>query len=198
MRIIYIRTAKGMPSEAAQMAAIVAASGATEGEQRDAWVDRTSRGKAPRMDERRHMLGALREGDEVWIARAGVLGTSEADIIDYLAQLTEMGAVLCVASTGTRCRWSPDLVAALAFVKEAAADERGAALAKARAAIRRRPGNPSKEDAQWQAARVLWADPALTAREVSERTTIAIRHLYRRLGPRGTAPFTGGKKERRK
>lgn len=35
MRIIYIRTAKGMPSEAAQMAAIVAACGATEDEQRD-------------------------------------------------------------------------------------------------------------------------------------------------------------------
>lgn len=180
------------------MAAIVAASGATEDEQRDAWVDRTSRGKAPRMDERRHMLGALREGDEVWIARAGVLGTSQDDIIDYLAKLTEMGAVLCVASSGTRCRWSPDLVAALAFVKEAAADERGAALAKARAAIKRRLGNPSITAAQWQAARVLWADPELTAEDVAARTGITVRHLYRFFGARGTAPFTGGPRKRGK
>jgi len=197
VRLIYIRTAKGLPSRAEQMATIVAASGATEDEQEQAWVDAAARGKAVRWDERQHMLGAMREGDEVWIARPAVLGEAQADILDYLARLTGLGAVLCVASTGGRYRWHPDAREALDLAAAAQADARAAVLSKARAAIRSRPGNPSKTDTQWEVARGLWADPNVTAIQAAERTGMSVRHLYRRFGAKGTAPFTGGPKRKR-
>lgn len=196
MRVIYIRTAKGLPSEADQMATITEASGATEEERADAWVDRAGRKAQVRTSERDLMLGAVRDGDEVWVARPGIIGASDADILAWLARMTEHGGVLCIASTGRRYRWHPDTADALRLVAEIKADERSAVLAKARAAIKRRPGAPVHGDNRLEVAKQLWADPRVTAKEAAARSGIGVRHLYRLFGRKGTAPFTGGPRKR--
>lgn len=52
----------------------------------------------------------------------------------------------------------------------------------------------SGADGAWKEAKRLWKDDAVTVAVVSERTGLAPRTLYRRLGPKGTASFTGGPK----
>lgn len=51
---------------------------------------------------------------------------------------------------------------------------------------------------QWKEAKALWSDLEVTVAEASARSGIGQRHLYRLLGPKGTAPFTGGPKKRGK
>lgn len=185
MRVAYIRTAKGLPTEAAQREALAAA-GVEAEEMAEAWVDRIP--KAAGTPQRDYMLGAVRDGDEVWIARPAVAAQGEADGIEFLRRITEAGAVLCVASTGGRHRWSSDLADALAWVKAARQDERGLVMAKARAGLNQL-GRQKFTAQQWKEARALWADPAVTVADAEQRSGIGMRSLYRRFGPKGTASF---------
>jgi hypothetical protein len=185
MRVAYIRTAKGLPTEARQREALAAA-GVEPDELAEAWVDRPMKGK-PSFVQRDYMLGAVREDDEVWIARPAIGASGEGDGIAFLEAITKAGAVLCVAATGTRHKWTPDLADALAWVKAARADERGLVMAKARAG--RKLGRKTFEPQQWKEGRRLWADQSVTAIQAAERSGIGMRTLYRELGPKGTAPF---------
>jgi hypothetical protein len=189
MRVAYIRTAKGLPTEAQQREALAAA-GVEPDELAEAWLDRPVKGK-PDFTQRAYMLGAVREDDEVWIARPAIGASGEGDGIAFLEAITKAGAVLCVVSTSTRHRWSPDLESALAWVKAARADERGLVMAKARAG--RKLGRKTFTAQQWKDARRLWADQDVTAEAAASRSGIGMRSLYRKLGPKGTPAFGKGR-----
>ena len=188
MRIPYIRLAKGLPTEAAQRAALTAA-GLTAEDLAGAYVDRAKL-RPGELSAWSYMMGAVRtegdEVDEVWIARPAVLAGVEMQ--ERLAELTAQGGILCVASTGGRHRWHPDAAEALALASAIRADERALVMAKARAAgavLGRQNYTPQ----QWKEAKALWQDETLTAEEAAARAKIGMRSLYRRFGPKGTAPF---------
>jgi len=190
VRVIYMRVARGADDEAAQRDIISAASGATPEELDEAWVDRITRKPSPgepRFPQRDYMTRALRRGDEVWVARPGVLGTDEQDVLGFVAALTEAGAILRVASTGMTYR-GESVASALTLVRDIKADERAMVMAKARKAPRKARESEFAE-AAWNAARLLWPDASVTAEDVAAKTGISVRHLYREFGPRGTPAF---------
>lgn len=189
MKVAYLRISKGLPTEAEQRAALLAA-GVSPEEMADAWVDRRTRKLRPGENptpQRGYLLQAIREGDEVWIARPAVAAQTETEGLDFLRELTECGAVLCVASTGGRHRWSADVLDALSWVKEARADARGLVMAQARAG--RAAGRKTFSPQQWKTAREVWADPDQPAAKAEEASGIGVRTIYRRLGPKNTPTF---------
>jgi hypothetical protein len=194
--MVYKRVSKGM-TEKAQDGALLAA-GLTEAEIADAYIDGPAK---PRRDEppqpqRDYMIGAARDGDEVWVARAGVLATTETDAIRFVSTLCEMGAVLRIANTGETFKLPPDaskeVADALRLAVAIRDDERKAVLEKARSKIRVRPGRVPVPHDKIEKARVLWADDSYSVARVSKLTGLAVRTLYRYLGPKGTPAF--GKK----
>jgi len=124
----------------------------------------------------------------VCIARPAILAATEREARERLAELTAQGGALFVASTGRRYRWHPDAAEGIAFAAEVRADERALVLTKARAGLKAL-GRQKFTAAQWKEARQLWADPAVTVVDAETRTGIGYRSLYRKLGPKGTAPF---------
>lgn len=201
MRVVYLRVSKGLPTEAEQRAAIVASSGATPEEMAEAWVDRQARKSKqgdPRFPERDRMLRSIHEGDEVWVARPGIIGASEPDILDFLAEMTEHGGVLHVASTGGRHRFVPGLEEVMRLVADIRADERAAVMAKARANVKRPAGKPRITPERLAAARALWFDHTIDGDEAAKRAGIGRRTLHRHFGPRETPPFGGRHQKRRR
>jgi DNA invertase Pin-like site-specific DNA recombinase len=192
VRVAYIRVSKGLPSEAEQRAAIAAASGTTDKEIVRAWVEkqlRKSRPNEPRFPQRDYMLGTIRIGDEVWVARPGIVGASEPDILEFLAAMTEQGGVLCVASTGGRHRYAEGVTDALRLVQEIRADERRAVMAKVRRGSKDRPaGKPAISRERLEAARAIWFDHSVDGAEVARRAGIGQRTLYRYFGKRRRQP----------
>lgn len=186
MRVVYIRVAKGLPPEPEQRADLIA-KGAEPDEMAEAWVQK-GKPKPGEKPQREYMLGALREGDEVWIARPAIIGASEPDILDFLAAMAEMGAALYVASTDRRYQWHPDAADALRLAKEAKADERGAVMEKARAGIRNRRETLFSPE-QWALAERLWHDRTVTAKQVEAATGISWSRLYHKFKARGTPAF---------
>lgn len=198
MRVVYIRVTKGLPTEPAQREALTAA-GVEPDELAEAWVDRQVRKARPgenRFQQRDYMLGAVRAGDEVWVARPAVIGAAEADILDFLSRMTEQGGVLCVASTGGRHRYHPDVHEALKLVQDVRADERAAVMAKARRGVKKPAGKQPIGKQRIEAARAVWFDATITAEDASTRTGIGVRTLYRYFGERGTPAFGRPKKRR--
>lgn len=185
-----MRVARGADDEAAQRDAISAASGATPEELDDAWVDRITR--KPKPDEapfpqRDYMIQAVRDGDEVWVARPGIVGTGERDILHFLTAMAEHGTVLRVASTGaTYC--GKDTASVLRLLRDIKDDERAMVMAKARRA-KRKTRDSEFPEAAWNAARIMWPDKQYTAEEIAKKVGISVRHLYRELGERGTPAF---------
>jgi hypothetical protein len=195
MKVAYIRTGKGLPTEAEQREALAAA-GVTDAELAEAWVDRAPKRKAgqPLFEQRKYLLGALRPGDEVHAARPAIIaGGGEAETLAFLEALTEHGAVLCIASTRECCRWHPDAASGLALMRAARADERAMVLRKARAA--RRPEKLTPQ--QWKEAKRHWFDRAISEAEAAKRAGVSGRTMRRKWGARGTEPF-GGKNRKGK
>jgi len=132
-------------------------------------------------------------GDELWVSHPCVFATSEADARLRLARLTERQATLCIASTGRRYRWHPDAADGLQLAGEIVDDLIRWRTTPGRAAAeKRRARQEVKATKAWKEAERLWKDDAVTVAQVAERTGLAVRTLYRRLGPKGTALFTGG------
>lgn len=195
MKVVYIRLAKGMPTEAEQRSEIFAASGAWPEEMNAAWVERQLQkvaSGASRFPQRDYMLGAVRGNDEVWIARPGVIGASEPDILDFLAKMTEQGGVLCVASTGGRHRFEEGVAEALRLVQAIRADERASVMQRARKGIRGRPAGKEKIGRErLEAARQFWFDQTIDSETAAKRSGIGQRTLYRYFGKRETPAFGG-------
>ena len=185
-----MRVAKGADDEVAQRDAILAASGAAPEELDDAWVDRITR--KPKADEapfpqRDYMIQSVRDGDEIWVARPGIVGTGERDILAFLTAMAENGAVLRAASTGATYS-GKDTASVLRLLRDIKDDERAMVLSKARRA-KRKPRDSEFSAAAWKAARLMWPDKQFTAEEIGQKVGISVRHLYRELGERGTPAF---------
>lgn len=190
MDVPYIRLGKGLPSEAAQKQAM-RERGISDEALAEAYIERAKL-KAGEQSAWAYMMGAVRETDgepdRVCIARPAILAATEQEARGRLAELTAQGGVVFVASTGRTYRWHPDAAEAISFAAEVRADERALVLTKARAGLKAL-GRQTFTPAQWKEARQLWADPAVTVADAEKRSGIGHRTLYRRLGPKGTAPF---------
>ena len=196
MQLCYICLRKGLPTEAEQRAALVAA-GATEEEMRDPWIDdcrRKPRPGEPAQPERDHIIGAARAGDAVLVARLGVVATTQEDALRFVAALADHGAVLRDASTGqsysVRPQAAQDVADALRLAADIAADERRAVLERARGHIKVRPGRTAAmTDADKARAAIFWFDQTLTTSEAVAKIGWPERLLYRSMGKRHRPNF---------
>lgn len=191
MRLIYLCNRKGLPTLDAQREALTAA-GITDEELAEAWVDRIRRKDG--QPQRDYIVGAARDGDEVWVARPGVIATTPDAALRWLARISDHGTVLCIASSGERFQATSDAQAglgdALRLAAAIAQDERRAALEIARKGKRGRTGGkPRVGEERLEAARPLWFDHRLSMAEVVERTGIASRTMHRHFGKRGSLLF---------
>ena len=196
MQLCYICLRKGLPSEAEQRAALIAA-GATEEEMRDPWIDDCRRKPRPgeaAQPERDHIIGAAREGDAVLVARLGVVATTKEDALRFVASLADHGAVLRDASTAQsysiRAEAAQDVADALRLAADIAADERRAVLERARRQIKKPLGpTPVMSEADKERVRVFWFDQTLTTEEATAKAGFKERMLYRALGKRHRPAF---------
>ena len=193
-----MRITRGLPTEAVQRAALVAA-GVTEAEMAEAYIDRGKPRKGePAQPQRDYIIGASRPGYEVWVARAGVVSTTLDDALVFLARICDLGAVLCVAASGERfCCPSgaaPQIADGLRFAAAIRLDERAAGMAIARAGLRTKPaGKPRTPAAKLEAARAHWFNPDIDGNKAAEKAKISRSVLHRQFGPRNTPRF--GRKE---
>jgi hypothetical protein len=190
--MVYKRVGKAM-TEAAQDAALLAA-GLTPEEIAEAWADRGKpKPGEPLQPQRDYMIGAARDGDEVWVARAGVLATTEDEAILFVSKLCDMGAVLRIATTGETFKLAAgaakEVADALRLAVAIRDDERKAVMEKARGAIKTRHGRTPIAEDKLKKARALWADDDYSTADVSRKTGIAVRTLYRYFGTKGTPAF---------
>ena len=195
----YIRVAKGLPT-ADQQRATLLAGGLPAEALSNPWEDRGKR-PAHSPPDRELMLGALRDGDEVWVARLGVLGTEQADIIEWVRRISALGATLVDASTGERFRIPPECQeaadSALRIALTAYRDSRAAVLEKARARRTKPAGKPAIEGARLEVARVHWFDHSIDGDEAARRAGVSKRTLHRYFGPRETPAFGAALNKRR-
>jgi hypothetical protein len=193
--MVYLCERKGLPKLDQQRAALAEA-GLTAEELAEAYVDRCLR--KPVQPERDHMIGAAREGDEVWVSRPGVLATTEGEALRFAAAVSEHGAVLRVASTGAEYRIIPAVADALLLVAAIREDERRAVMERARKGLRGKPaGKPKVSPERMEAARLYWFDQSIDGDEAAKRAGIGRRTLHRHFGPRETPAF-GLKRKGRK
>ena len=197
MLLVYVCERKGLPKPADQRAACVAA-GASEEEMAAAWHDdcrRKPRAGEPPQPNRDYMVGAAREGDDVLVARLGVLATTREEALRFVAALGAHDCGLRDASTGRRYMIRPeaaqDVADALRLAADIEADERRAVMEKARRGRKKGKtgGAPSPSPERLEAARPLWFDHRLSEAEVVERSGIKGRTLRRKFGNRGTPAF---------
>lgn len=197
MRMAYLCERKGLPTLEAQRAALLAA-GLTEAELAEAYVDRRARKPRPGepfQPQRDYLVQASREGDEVWVSRAGVIATTREDALRFVGAISDNGATLCIAATGERFRVPGAAAAAvsdaLRLAAAVAADERAAAMEKARAGGKRgRPAGKAKTPAEKiEAARVHWFDHSIDEDTAAARAGVGKRTLRRALGKRGSPAF---------
>jgi len=187
----YICLRKGLPSEAEQRAALAAA-GATADELAEAYVDDCRRkGGQPQRD---YIPGAAREGDEVLVARLGVLATTKEEALRFVAAIAEHRAVLRDASSGRRYSVRPeaaqDVADALRLAADIAEDERKAVMERARRHIKKpRGAKPAMTEDDKERARRFWFDQTLTTKEATEKAGWPERLLYSTLGKRHRPAF---------
>jgi DNA invertase Pin-like site-specific DNA recombinase len=190
-RIPYIFVRKGGPSEITQREALADA-GLTPAELWEAWADvieRKLRPGQPVRPERALMLGALREGDEVWVARPALLAEDHNEALAFLADLAEDKANLHIVSTG-RTYHSGCPHALVRLAADVAKDLSAMQTENARKAPRQpRIRVENLDTPQWRMAKERWHDAAHTAAGIEKSTGIKVRTLYRYLGERGTPYF---------
>lgn len=198
MKLFYLRISRTTPREPQEAA--LRPLGCTDfSDAGPAYIDEQPKRKgAPEAREwRGRVIHACRqgEGDVVHVASPGVWASTVADALAALEALTARGGALYIASTGRTYRYHPDAAEALALAQEIGAENQRAATAAARASAARRRAERTEDSAeQWKEAERLWRDKAVTVTAASERSGIPVRTLYRKLGPKGTEPFVGGRR----
>jgi len=191
VHLVYICLRKSLPTDAEQRAACAAA-GATAEELAEAYTDDCRpKGEQPQRD---YLPGAARPGDVVLVARLGVLATTDAEALRFVAAISEHGAVLRDASTGNsyrvRAEASQDVADGLRLAADMREDERRLVLEKARSHIKHRLGAaPKMSDDDKARASVYWFDKTLTTAEATAKAGFAERALYRALGKRNRPAF---------
>ncbi len=205
MRLIYLCERKGLPTLDDQRAALAAA-GITAEELAEAYIDRVRRKPRPgepAQPERDHIVGAARENDEVWVARLAVIATTRDDALRFTAAICDQGAVLCAAADGRRYRVrseaAQDVADALRLAADIAADERAAALEKARRG--RKPGKtggrPEHDKAKLEMWKLLWFDHSISEAEFVARSGVPGKTMRNHFGKRGTPAFGAALNKRR-
>lgn len=196
----YIRVSKLTPREP-QEAALRAAGFTEFGDQGDVWIDIEPRRKPKGGEvhlEWRDRVCRTREGDEVVVASLEAWARSPADGAEALSKLTRGGGALKALDTGKTYSGGEAMGAALDFLADMQAAAQRAATAPARLAAAQRKAREDRDAATaWKEAKRLWADKAVTAAQAAERSGISERTLYRHLGNKETAAFTGGPKRGR-
>lgn len=198
-RMAYIRVARGLPTEQAQRDALAVAGVSAEA-LADAWIDK-GKPRPGQTLERDHMLGAMRDGDEIHVERLGVLGSNEADILEWVRKASAMGAAICDASTGERffippeCREAAD--SALRLARAIRTSERAATLEKARAKRTKPAGKPAITGERLAVAKVHWFNHDIDGDEAAKRAGVSKRTLHRYFGPRETPAFGAALNKRR-
>lgn len=196
MKIGYIRESASGPTLAEQQNALRSAGIVDFSSGSPVYTDKRRKGPAAATVERDKMLRALRPGDVVMIAKASRLGTSRADVMAVLADITKRGATLHDIEAREDVQLHPDAMRAIAFADRADSGARREQLARMRSrkvALGAVGGRPEilKGKAK-AAAAVAWADLTKTAAQVADEFNVGARTLYRLFGPKGTPRF--GKK----
>lgn len=185
MKLAYIRPTK-LHSETAQRAALA-------GSSIDEWYvdEKPSRGEAG-WYWREKVIRACRqgEGDEIHVSHASVIADNVRTALEKLAEITERGAVLVVASTGKRYTWHPDAALGMELALEMEREARrlvakigGDAAAKAAAERRERNAEKARQTKR------MWLDKSIPTPEVEAFAKASRNALYKRFGPRGTPRF---------
>ena len=204
MRMVYLCERKGLPKVADQRAALLAA-GLTDDELAEPWLDRATRKPRPgepTQPQRDYIVGAAREGDEVWVARPGVIATTLDEAMGWVARICDQGAILRIASTGESYHCpsavAPQIADGLRLAQAIKSDERRAVKERARKGLRGKPaGKPAIGAERMEAARAVWFDQSIDGDEAAKRAGIGRRTLHRHFGPRETPAF-GNKRKGRK
>lgn len=145
---------------------------------------------------RAQAIHACRQGedDELWVAWPSVWADNAREALDGLRQLTERGAILCIATTGERFSYHADAASGLELAYKMEQDAKRRITSRATAASvvaagRRRAARAKK----WAEAKRMWLhEPGMTGKQVAEATGFSRAYLNLKLGPRGTPRF--GKK----
>jgi len=137
--------------------------------------------------ERFEAIRTLRPGDELVVVAPEVLGRSQAEILEALAEahrVSKGGAAIRDLSSGEVVRWHPDVQGPLDFVARGAANllqRRTSAAGKASARGGRKPALQGKTKAL---AKADWLDPSIPPMVVAAKYGVTIKTLYKWLGPR--------------
>ena len=162
-----------------------------------AWVDdcrRKVRAGEPTQPIRDYMVGAAREGDDVLVARLGVLATTREEAMRFVAALGAHDCGLRDASTGRRYMIRPeaaqDVADAMRLAADIEADEARARMEKARRGKKGKTGGTlAISEERKQAAKEHWFDHRISEAEFVERTGISGQTMRRAYGKRGTPAF---------
>ncbi|WJS87210.1 recombinase family protein [Paracoccus sp. TOH] len=187
MRRGYIRLSKAGPSLKEQQDALASAGIDNFTDFGPVYVDVIPRGRpAEALPNRRHAIISLEPGDELVVASAARLGTSAVDVLEALAEIGRRGASVFDVEQSQLVSWHPDALPVLEFASRAEAQGRkevAAKMRRARVESGMIGGQPAKlKGALLAKARSLWADPRMSAAEVSEEVGVSVRTLYRHLG----------------
>lgn len=192
MKLAYLRSSKMHPLDEQEQ--MLRHAGISQwGEHDPVYFDLKPKRGETAWDQRRAAIRACRpdNGDEVWVAWPGVWGSSPADALEALRDLSERGAVLCVAATDSRYSFHPDASAGLDLAAAIARDN--ARRATRKATIQRQKNREAKRDAeeqQWREAWKLWLnDESMTGAQIAEKLGVTRSWLVRKFGPRGTPKF---------
>lgn len=198
MKLAYIRETAGLPSRKAQIEALRGAGVEDFGDEAPVWIDkaaqkRRSQAKQATWPELTEALRALREGDELVIACAAVIGGSTGAVLPVLQEIGRRGAKLYDAEEGALIAWHPDAFEVLAFAQRTENLTRRLVLKKAREgriATGALGGAPIKlKGKALEAARARWLDLSQTAKEASDATGVSESTMRRLFGPKGTPVF---------
>jgi DNA invertase Pin-like site-specific DNA recombinase len=185
MDIGYIRLSKSGPTGDEQEVALAAA-GVVLDIMASLYVEPApKRGRTATYDQRTEAIRALREGDRLVIHSAPRLGSTEAEIRDAAAAVSERGAVVWDCSTKLEIRHHPDAGRLIAWARDGAALAAKERLGKARQGIgNRKPPPKALRGAKLARARELWPDINRSVASIADELGVSPRTLYRHMPPR--------------
>ena len=148
----------------------------------------------PDLRQRRELIKATREGDEVVVAYEGIIGFDQSDTLFALAEMAERGGVFLVATSGRRIAFHPTAAQAIDAAKEGKAqrDRWHMAYARQSSTAHRKGGRRILTGKKRKEAEIAWRDPKITGADAAKMFDVSVRTMHKEFGPRGT-PIFGGK-----
>jgi len=192
----FMREMKGLPSLKEQQAVLRGAGIEDFGDEGKVYTALSTkrRQKKDARDPWTDMITALREGDEVKIACASVLGGSRISVLRALQEIGAKGANVIDVGAGETVNYSPEGLAMIAFAERAETQMRVAVLRKARQTkaenglVGGRPASLKGKKVKDEAL-AIWRDVTLTGNEAAAKIGISPSTAYRNLGARDQPIF---------